>query len=224
MEPNHGRDFHPRDLHIREGLQAPVTPTLLELANNPEKLISDLFSDSWRCWIAFPCGDGRWASIITSTIDAYNAGGTDIASTLGTVSTMVSFIREKNSAAMEFIVNQVEFAHQHHGVTGIQIVTHPLCGATKEEVCSRVKFANKVYKSPTKADTQLYLETKKVELEIHRRDLDIFRDWAFETFPFVVAVEYLRGTKWRLEPFTHHELAICRAIEVLRERGEWQET
>lgn len=222
MRSTHSRDFHPRDLHVREGHTAPVTPTLMELAedDDPRALINDLFTDKWRPWIAIYCGDGRWADKVSAAIQSYNAGGTDQTSVMGSVSTLAKFIRTDREEALELFVEQVVFAHQHHDVRGIQVITHPLCGATKEQVIKLVVGAKGVYSSPTKASPEVVQLTRRAELRIHRADLDTFRDWAFARFPFIDAVEYLRATKARLEPFSHHENANCRQIEKMVERGD----
>lgn len=222
MDQIHARESHPKDLHIREGRSAPITPTLMELANddNPRALIVDLFTDKWRPWIAIWCGDGRWADKVSAAIQSYNSGGTDQTSVMGSVSTLAKFIRDGREEALELFADQVVFAHVHHDVVGIQVITHPLCGATKEQVVKKVAGAKSVYTSPTKASPEVVALTRRVELQIHRSDLDVFRDWAFAKFPFIDAIEYLRATKARLEPFSHHEAANCRQIEKMIERGE----
>lgn len=219
---SNGQHPHPKDLHVRDGRSAPVTPSLMELAENddPRALIHDLFTDKWRPWIAIFCGDGRWADKVTSAIQSYNSGGTDQTSVMGSVSTLAKFIRAGREEALELFAEQVVFAHEHHDVRGIQVITHPLCGATKEAVVKQVAGAKSVYSSPTKAPPEVVQLTRRLELQIHRGDLDTFRDWAFARFPFIDAVEYLRATKSRLEPFSHHEIANCRQIEKMIERGE----
>jgi hypothetical protein len=213
---------HPKDLHVREGRFAPITPSLMELAENddPRALINDLFTDKWRPWIAIYCGDGRWADKVSAAIQSYNAGGTDQTSVMGSVSTLAKFIRANREEALDLFAEQVVFAHEHHNVVGIQVITHPLCGATKDQVVKRVVGAKSVYSSPTKASPEIVQLTRRLELQIHRQDLDTFRDWAFKRFPFIDAIEYLRATKSRLEPFSHHEEANCRQIEKMIERGE----
>lgn len=240
MEQTHGKDVHPRDMHVREGKTAPVTPTLLELAadDDPMALINDLFIDSWRPWIAIYCGDGRWADKVSSAICSYNAGGTDQISVMGSVSTLAKFIRNENrwyhrlrrwfgldrDGALELLTEQIIFAHEHHNVRGIQVITHPLCGGTKARVVKLVKGAQFVYSSPTKALPELVQVTRRAELRIHREDLDIFSDWVFKRFSFIDAVEYLRATKSRLEPFSHHESANSLQIERMLSEGKLQES
>ncbi len=240
MDNNHGRDVHPRDMHVRPGKTPPVTPTLMELAadENPMALINDLFVDNWRPWIAIYCGDGRWADKVASAICSYNAGGTDQISVMGSVSTLAKFIRNEKrwyhrlrnffgldrDGALELLTEQIIFAHEHHNIRGIQVITHPLCGGTKDRVIKRVKGAQLVYSSPTKALPELVQVTRRAELEIHREDLDVFRDWVFARFPFIDAVEYLRSTKSRLEPFSHHEMANCAQIERMLAEGRLKES
>lgn len=221
MDPAYGRGSHPRDLHVRGGRTAPTTPTLMQLAadENPMALINDLFVDSWRPWIAIYCGDGRWADKVASAICSYNAGGTDQTSVMGSVSTLVKFIRAGREEALELLAEQIEFAHEHHNVRGIQAITHPLCGATKQQVIQQVRGAEFVYSSPTKALPELVQVARRTELRIHREDLDTFRDWAFSRFSFIDAVEYLRATKSRLEPFSHHECANSMQIEHMLSDG-----
>jgi len=200
-----------RDLFVRDGNEAPLTPSLIKLAANPEKLRSAMLPDDWRPWIAIPCADGRWIDLVSSSVSARNCGGTDQITPLGGVGTIAKFIFEKK--CLKFLEHQIAFAHEQHGVIGVQLITHSFCGATKSDVLKILPESKVVFRSPTKAPVYCYYQTLQIEAEIHRHNLDVVRSWLFNKFSFLAAVEYLHSIKRWLRPFGEYEQAIKKALD-----------
>ncbi|MEX2355043.1 MAG: hypothetical protein WD686_04185 [Candidatus Woykebacteria bacterium] len=156
-------------------------------------------------------------------VAARNAGGTDQPSPLGGIRKVAEYLRAGDKSALRLVVDEIDFAHDHHGVVAVQLIAHPLCGATRVEVCKAIPEASSIYRSPTKGDPQLFYSTMMAELGIQRSDFDKVRRWIFQTFPFIVAVQYLRVTKYRLTLFSDHELAVAKAVQELKSQGNWTE-
>lgn len=210
-----------RDLFVRPGYEAPRLRSLVDFASDPVQLRKTMYSDSWSCWLALNCEDGRWSLPSAAVINSRNGIGTDKPGPVGGPSLLARILRDVGEVGLSVTTESIKTGHKKHKVNSIQLIRHPLCGETQAEITARVKGAGKVYDQPSKGDLQLWLMVHWQELLLHRAHLDIVRDWIFRTFDFVIAVEYLSAVKYRLNPLHDFEQTLCDAISGMRAKGNW---